>query len=349
MGQTTLGTKFALINSTALYPILFFKQNPAGSPTFEGKTSDPTTATAVFIEGIGRFDLGGLNQYVRVVKPAHASKNKIAVTAANVQLGAISTGDIVTFKLQLTANDVRGEFNSRDSREHRNSRFEVRLVAADTPKTVLQKLAKQIALSRTLFPEADGVGEPYVVAYDATAGSEQLTIEAADAQLEIDLSVDDLFSANTDLVPVFTQTELVPQFAGRGTYLQLKNVIRQTEGSNEIDGISNGRDLPSPRALYTEISFGTRTARPDLTAGGAAGDVVQQDADFVLWVAESTGNDQDLDNLLTFLNRSTGTKEFIKADGTGGVVADLTAAAVPVATIDDSSTADDDGNQPAIV
>lgn len=348
MGQTTLATKFALINSLDEYSVQYLKQNAPGSATFESKTSDPTTATSVIIEGYGRLELSTLSQYLRVVKPAHATKNKVAVTAANVQLGTINNGDIATFKLQLTSNDARGEFNSRDSREHRSSRFEVRLRTNDTGASVLQKLAQQIALSRTLFPEADGVGEPYVVAYDATAGAEQLTIEAADAQLEIELMVDNLFSDNTDLVPVFTQTELVPQFAGRGTYLQLKNFIRQTEGSNEIDGISQGRDLPGRRSLYTEISFGSLTARPDLSAGGAAGDVVSQTPDFVLWVAESAGNDAGLDNLLTFLNRSTGTKEFIKGDGTAGALADLTAAPVPVATLDDTSIADDDGNQPRL-
>jgi hypothetical protein len=340
MGQTTLATKFALINSLDEYSVQYLKQNAPGSETFESKTNDPATATSLLIEGYGRIDLPTLNQYVRVVKPAKATKNAIAIKAADVQLGTIENGDIVTFKLELTSNDARGEFNSRDSREHRNSRFEVRLNTNDTPATVLQKLAKELMLARTLFPEADGSGEPYTAVYEGG----QLLVEAADAQLEIRLFVDDLFSGNTDLVPVFTQTELTPQFAGRGTYLQLKNVIRQTEGSNEIDGLSQGRDLPSPRSLYTEISFGTHTDRPDLSAGGAASDVVAQRPDFVLWVAESAANDAGLDGLLTFLSRSTGTKEYVKADGSAATVAELTAAPVPVATREDSRIASDDGN-----
>ena len=333
MGQTTLGTKIALINTFALYPLTLYTKNAAGAPTYESKTTDPAAADAAVLEGYGRIELDTLSRHLRVVKPRHATKHKITVAPGQLTLGTIANGDVVTFKLRLTTDDARAEFDSRDSREHRTFRFEVRLRANDTTATILKKLYDQIALVKNLFPEADGAGEPFEVTFDGATNT--LTVEAADAQITIDLGVDDLGYESTDLVPTFAFTEVSPQFAGRGTYLQLKNVIRQTDGSNEIDGLSQGRDLPNSRALYTEISFGTLTDRPDLSGGGAAGDVVAQKPEWVIFVAETADNDGDLDKLVTFLAKSTGTKEFVGAVDADDTAPELIAEAVPVVAEDD--------------
>ena len=345
MGQTTLGTKFALINNFAEYPLQFYKQNAPGAATYEDKTADAAVATAAVIEGYGRIELGTLTRTLRVVKPAKASKHKIQVVDTDIVLGTIANGDVATFKLQVTSNDARAEFDSRDSREHRTFRYQVRLSAADTKSTVLAKLAAQIALTKNLFPEADGSGEPFTITFTAAVGGATpaagtLVLEANDAQLTLALKVDDLNYDSIDLVTGFGFTTLIEQFAGRGTYLQMKNVIRQTLGTNEVEGLSQGRDLPGQRALYTEIIFGTLTDRPDLSGGGAASDVVAQKPDWVLWVSESAANDGDLDRLLIFLGRSTGTKEFVSAAGTVTTTPTAAiAAAIPVATNTDSKTA----------
>jgi hypothetical protein len=334
MSQTSLATKPGLINNFANSPLIFRKRNAPGSATYES-VSDAATADSLEIVGFGRFELGSV-RYFRAVKPVNGTKHKITIDATDANQFAVQAnlpaGAIIVFKLEIKSTDSRGEFASEDTRETRyQPPFEYVCRGNDTAAQVLAGLAKQLTLAKSLFPEADGAGEPYVASFDAA--SSVLTLEAADVHLILKLYVDDLFYDNAAQVPVFAPVTVSEQFEGRGTYVQLHNIIHETEGSNELYAHSRREGLPARSALYTQLGFGTGTDRPDLSGPSAASSSVFQKPDFYLYVSETASNDGQLDAVLTFFNRSTGVKEFIKGDvpGTPGVLADLTGAAIPVA------------------
>lgn len=336
MSQLSLATKIGLINSFANYPVSYITQNAPGSATNQTVSKDPAaaaTADEILIAGFGQFNLKEF-RYMRFIKPVAGVNHVISLDAddpAQITVAPnLVKGDMIVFKLEIKSDDARGEFASMDTRETRyQPPFTYICKGNDTAADVVAGLYQQLISVKTLFAEADGAGEPYTVTYDGTAKA--LTITAADCLLRLKLYIDDLSKDNAAQVPVFAPITVTEQFEGRGTFAFMRSIIHETEGSNAIDSHTRRTFLPDELALYSQIHFGTRTGRPDLSGAGAASQEIFQLPDFSLYVAERATNDATLDGIITFLNRASGTKEFIAGDvaGTPTNAAGEIAAAIP--------------------
>jgi hypothetical protein len=324
MSQLKLGVRLLLINSFALHPLTFFKASATPGIT-EEKTTDPSLATAMHLEGIGRINLGQLRDIV-VAKGAAATKHKISVTAATaaqIKLGDITLPDTeINFRLKIRSTDARSEFASKTGREENYWSESVYVNPGDDESDVLTQLAQKLSGNRQLFPEADGAGD--IAKFEGGV----FTLEATDSRLVLTLERTTIERQNIRNLPTFAPVTVVKQSEGRGNYALLRTIIHETPGTNDLYAIGQSNNVPARRTLYTNVRLTTLTARPDLHGGaGAASEAISQTPEYELYVAENSGNDDELDKILTFLNRTSGTKTLSKADGTTAVLADLTAVA----------------------
>lgn len=342
MSQLSLATKLAIISSLTADNVAFLVDNASGSNPLQTRLAPTITnaglASQVFISGYGQFPLDSF-RYIRAIKPVNGVNQVLSVDPAvaeqiTVAAGLVKGAEIV-FKLKIQTTDARSEFASDDTRDTRyQPPFTYVCVGNDTAAQVVAGLYKQISQIKNLFPEADGAGEPYT----ATLTGGVLSVTAKDSHLTLRLYVDNLFAENAAQVPVFAPVTTTAGFEGRGTFVQMRSIIHETEGSNELDSHSKRVNLPQFGTLYTQLHFGTRTGRPDLSGNGAASQEIFQTPDFSLYVPDTAGNDSVLDALLTFFGRISGTKEFVQGDVAGTTTTTPTAViAAPQVAYDPNS------------
>lgn len=324
MSQLKLGLRLAIINNFATYPLTFFGA-PAGG-ILEPKVASGADAVIVKSPGIGdlRLEHLGPGSSIRITRSQPASKHRISITAADaaqVKLKADLPDTFVNFQLIIESVDARSEFAAHNTREQRRIPISVELFQGDTEVELLSRINRVLNTAIDLFPEVDGQGEYWLSKFEGG----KLTIDAKDVNLRLKLKVDDIDIDNARQLTAFAPVTESEQSQGVGTFEMLRQIIMPTPGSHEVWGLNDGKYLPVEGTAYTCIDIKTITPRPDLHGGaGAASESISQAPEYRIYVAEGAVNDDAFDNFLKFLNKATGSKTYVRSDGSAGTAAGMT-------------------------